>query len=798
MWAIEPQIPMTLWWVLAVAALAAVVWYAIGGKLAVSRRRRMLLTSLLAICLAGPLLISLNPIWIETIPPRPGEPMLTVLIDGTSSMKTRDLESDQQFVSRWEKAIEIAKEMNAGNSKIDVRKLAYGQQVVPFDEEGTMAKTTLTSADSAPPNASSDQKLAWPQGHRTDLAAALRHATRTGSPLGHAVVLISDGAHNAGSVESVLQSATEANALATPIYTITLGTSLGMKNLSLNTRAPRIIAFPDHPVVVQAWLGHNGLASRSTDVYLMKDDQVLQKKTVRLTNDATAEIRFELDDNQRDVITRYQIVATEVDGEVTAADNQTTVLVQQLNHPIGVLVLEGKPYWDSKFLARNLAQEPVVELTTMVQLGPQRFLRRKFARQQTLTAGESPSNSVGEANEEQGAAVAESVGENLSEWSIEKDFNSPLESFETLEQFRLVILGRDAGDFLTAQGIANLRDWISQRGGCLLCSRGAPSEQVASKLAEILPIRWTPGNEQHFRARVSQHGLNLSVFDPLVAEGTDPLGSLPSLAIGATPSARPGLPQVLLESSAGATGEDIPLVTYQPYGSGATIVVEGSGMWRWAFLPPKHADKDKIYPTLWKSMIQWIISQQDMMPGEDVAIRADRATFLSGDRATATLTVDDMDKWNREGGIRDTSLLVQSADMPAPRRVSLATSGLESGLFKADLGSLGVGYYTLKVVNGEQDEVIAATAFDVRDPWFETLEVDARPDLMRRVASISGGQELLPENAHVVVEQFQQLLKSQQQLDEKRHSLWDRPTVLIAILGIWMTTWLVRRQNGLI
>ncbi len=56
--------------------------------------------------------------------------------------------------------------------------------------------------------------------------------------------------------------------------------------------------------------------------------------------------------------------------------------------------------------------------------------------------------------------------------------------------------------------------------------------------------------------------------------------------------------------------------------------------------------EDKIYSTLWQSMVQWIISQQDLMPGQEIAIRPDRATFLSGDRATASVLIREPEKWN--------------------------------------------------------------------------------------------------------------------------------------------------------
>ncbi|MEZ6088982.1 MAG: VWA domain-containing protein [Pirellulaceae bacterium] len=782
---------MTLWWGLALLAIVLIGWYAFQRGGSVPTGRRWVLSILLALGVLGPLLIALNPTLVEEVPPIPGRPMLTVLIDGTMSMRTEDAD-EQRSLSRWRRAVELANQVKPDHVSVEVRKMAFGELVKPFAETADAEGNEPTRVKNSQQSSLDSVSEQWPQGHHSNLAMAIRQVTRTGSPVGHAVMLVSDGAHNVGSSDSVLQAAKEANALATPIYTVTLGTSLGMQNMSVVARSPRLIAFPDRPVSLRASIGHNGLIGQSTQVSLMKENEVIQRKSVRLTSDATQEVRFDLADGIKEPIERFRIVASDVPGEVTTADNQTTILVQRLSAPIGVLVLEGKPYWDTKFLARNLARDPVVDLTTIIRLGTDRFLNRKVNADPTNESGARSSDDVGTGRN------STFTDTKTSDWSVLKDFSSPLDTLPELEKYRLIILGRDAEAFLTDASITNLRNWISQGGGCLLCTRGAPTDKVAHKLAEILPVRWTPAGESRFRATISQHGIDTSVFDPLLAEGIDPFGSLPSLAVGATPQTRVGLPQVLMESSVDSTDGRIPIVTYQPFGTGQTVVVEGAGMWRWAFLPPQHAAKDKIYPTLWQSMIQWIISQQNMMPGQEVAVQPDRASFLTGDRATATVTVRDTVKWSNANGDDSISVLLQSSEMDLPKRVSLAPSGLEQGLFRADLGALDVGYYTLKAVTGVKDQVLAATAFDVRDPWFESLEVDARPDLMRQVAKLSGGQVLSLNEVRGLVERFDRQLRSQQRREETRTAIWDQPWVLIMILLCWISTWIVRRKVGLV
>ncbi|MFO1063020.1 MAG: vWA domain-containing protein [Pirellulales bacterium] len=795
MWSIEPKIPLSLWWAIVVAAVAAVVFYAMRSEWSIAPKRRAAVVSLLGLGLVGPLLIALNPTWIETIPPIPGNPLVTVLVDGTQSMRTEDGEPDGGSKTRWQRALELAAEVESNGTKVDVRKMVFDESLSPL--EIAIGKNSGSKAVISEGN---DKLGDWPRGHRSDLAAALRQSTRTGSPLGHAVLLVSDGAHNVGSVDSVLQAAQDAGALATPIYTVTLGHDVGMKNMSIAARAPRMIAFPDAPTAISAKLGHNGLAGLTTEVTLLKDDQPIETKRVRLADDPNQEVRFVLKDGATEPLERYRVTATEVAGEATVADNQTSILVQRLEAPIGVLLLEGKPYWDSKFLTRNLGGDPVVELTSVVQLGPKRFLRKKIPRTlNSLTAADSPSVNADASLDSSNSGNADAAQEPAAEnWEIERDLESPLESPELLEQYRMVVLGRDADVYLTEKAVANIRNWVSRSGGCLLCARGAPSDHINNKLAEMLPVRWTESVDVRFRTQITRFGMDTAVFDPLVTDGLDPLGTLPSLATSAVVKPRAGLPQVLVQGVTDIEGGSVPVVTYQPFGTGQAIVVEGAGMWRWAFLPPQHASKDKIYSTLWQSLIQWVISQQDLMPGQKVGIRSDRAVFLAGDRVTASVVLRDVSQFQDESGRLDLAVLLQSVDGSLPKRFSIAPAGDDEELYQVDFGSLDVGNYTAQVVQGSKDTVIALTPIEVRDPWFESLEVDARPDLMRKVSQLSGGSELRPVDVKSLVAKFNERLAESRADKVIRKTLWDRPLVLLVILGGWITTWIVRRQSGLV
>nr|WP_143548158.1 vWA domain-containing protein [Rhodopirellula sp. SM50] len=769
MWTFEPRIPMGLWWALAALSAAVIVLYLLRRDWSVGRVRRWIITLMMLLGLVGPLAVTLNPVHIQPIPRPSGKPRLTVLLDGTASMTVEDADGDRGQ-SRWARGLELARRVAPQRDEIEViKQVFYSDEVRTLPAAGDESNAGDTVS----------------HGHRTDLASALGSVVRNGSPLGHAIVLLSDGAHNAGTTQSVLSRAAEANSLATPVYTVTLGSEVGLKNLSVASRSPRMIAFPNQDLILRARLGHAGLAGQSTRVRLLADSDVIDQQTVQLGGDPNQSIRFTIPGGPRESLQRFRIVASGVPGEATTSDNETTIFVQRLDAPISVLLLEGKPYWDSKFLSRNLSGDPMVRLTSIVRLGNERFLQRRI----------TPTFEASDSNARDDAPDGETTTPN---WQIQTELASPLETMELLDDYRIVLLGRDADRFLTPQGIENLRQWIARSGGCLVCARGAPSNEIATRLAEILPVRWEGQSETRFRTRVTQHGLDTALFDPLLSKGRDTLASLPSLSSSAIPRSRRGLPQVLIQSVADGSGNTVPVVTYQHYGSGQTIVVEGAGMWRWAFLPPDHADKDDVYWSLWQSLIAWVISSQDFLPGQPVAIRPDRATFLAGNRVTASLLVREPSQFAASENDLGLSVLLESADSELPRRFHPAASGLQEDFFRVDFGNLSVGIHSARVVVGDSERVVAQTSIEVRDPWFERLEVDARPDLMRGIARQSGGEVIDPDKIESVVERYEQRLRSNQSDRVRRTTLWDHPLALISILGAWVATWIVRRRSGLI
>jgi len=694
----------------------------------------------MSVTLALPLLVLLNLTWIQNVPPPAGKPVVRVLIDTSASMATPDVDGQPRIARAQELAKEAA---SALGDQFEVRVSTFDQTLKTSDIES--------------------QKTA--QANQSNLASAIAESIKEDIPQGQAILLLSDGIHNVGSAQDVVDAATKAQAMNVPIFASTLGGDVGVKNLAVSLRSPQELAFVGQVVPAVVNVDALGMGNRPVTVGIYRDGEEIESREVTLNGSNQTQTSFNISQPQPGLY-RYEVVVKPIDDEATEADNRSTLLFRVVDRPIKMLLVEGKPYWDTKFLVRRLAADQSVELTSIIRMAKDRFMKRTVARS-------TPANS---ANADKASRASEDT-------SIINDANMVL-SAETLSDVQIVVLGRNAEFFLEDDSLDALRNWISRDGGSLVCARGAPSAQISQRLSQILPVSWSNGRESRFRVSMTSQGRDLRWLAGF-GEG-DVLGSMPSLATVATATQRQGLSNVLATTIDSSGQQAVPVLSYQPYGSGRTVVVEGAGMWRWALMSPEHEGREEVYATLWRSLLRWLVSRAGLLPGQDISLQPDRVSFDAGDSSTATMLVR-QDKINTIPKVR-----VQSTDDGGfdqefvPRPV-----GQDPGVYRLDFGKLEPGQYTaqpVEVLSGPATDKIK-TAFDVRQRWVEKLELDARPDVMGRIAEASGGEVLEQANPAEFAKQFDDHLARSRPPQFRRIAMWDRWWIMGSRCGTVGGSW---------
>ncbi len=750
----EPLIPTALWLAIVAAGGALLALYAVRNPASIPRTRWRSVIVLMSVAFSLVLLLLLNPTWSRELPPPEGKPVLSILIDSSASMATPDVSGS---LTRYAAAAQAASSLaSALSDRFDVRMRAFDVSTRTVDASDIENKT--------------------PKGAGTDLASAINSCLNEEPPQGQAIVLLSDGIQNTGGGSSrVLESVRTARALSAPIYTHVYGGDVKSIDLAIDVHSPQDVAVVGQKVPLTAQVSYIGLAPVRTAVTLVSEGKEIGRADPLLQPNGSTDVHFLISRDKVGVYP-YELRVQPLPGETSLANNTISYVLRVVDEPIHVLVLEGKPYWDSKFFTRTLAADPVVALDSFVRLAPQRVIRRTISHKH-------------------GAPATQPVEteENLVEtWQLATDPAQMLGSVERLGGYQVIVLGRDAEAFLDDTAVANLQQWISRQGGALVCYRGAPTSQVSQKLERLLPVRWGAATASRFRVKLTDQGRDLSWFSAADASGgNDALPRLPSLASGAVVEKSKPLAVVLARSVEGDDSSPAAVV-YQPYGAGRVVVVEGAGMWRWAFLPPQFQQSQEVYFSLWHSMMRWLTSGQGLSPGQSMSLRVDKVRFGADEPATATLLV------REESALARVPAVELSMAGGSVKTFTPAPAGNDVGVYRVNFDVLPEGRYEARLAGADRADPLTQIVFDVRRYDKEEIDLQSRPDLMARIASDSGGAMLAGNDAGQVAEQFRNYLARVRPPHIERTTAWDRWWILAGVLGLWGVSWSVRRSGGLV
>src|SRR5687768_5154287 len=124
----DPLIPSALWLALAIAGVVLWVWYARRRPGSVPMGRWVGSVGLMGVGVLAALIILLNPTWVRPIPPPPGKPLLTILIDESASMAATDVQQGTRYRAACELADLVA---NRLGDEFEVRVKAFADGARP-------------------------------------------------------------------------------------------------------------------------------------------------------------------------------------------------------------------------------------------------------------------------------------------------------------------------------------------------------------------------------------------------------------------------------------------------------------------------------------------------------------------------------------------------------------------------------------------------------------------------------------------------------------------------------------------
>ncbi|MGV3616811.1 MAG: VWA domain-containing protein [Fimbriimonas sp.] len=684
-------------------------------------------------------LLILNPVKVESAAKPEGKSPILVLVDTSHSMAVSDV-NGRPRIDAVRKAL-FTPQVSAA--------LARGHAPTYFEfskEATTQPRDTLAR----PGPVKGNQTLV---GESLAKAISSAGAARTG-----AILLVSDGRDN-GEIAPA-EVARQAKTRGFPVFTVCVGKETKTKDLAVVMNRPQVFTSPDQEVALGADVVASGVENVPLSVRLMREGKQIAKKSVNLQPGGHTEVTFSTKEKSKGTY-RYSIEVSGVSGEVTTANNRASSLLTVGNATTQILVLEGRPTWEAKFLIQALRSDPSLSVDAIYQLTKD----RAFAVQ----------------------GVVEDDSEGKGQVKLPK-------TRAEFAKYDVVIVGKGSEEFFTDEAATQLKEYVAEGGGHLIFLRGEAAEG-ASPLAALEPVTWDTNEIRDFRMKVTEEGASNPAFG--FSAGGDAetvIQKLPSMISATRVAKEKALTVVLARASGTANGaqpnQEMAVLAYQRFGDGLVLSLVGQGLWRWALLSPDLVDYSNCYNDFWTQMIRWMVNQSDFLPGQNVTLRTDRYAFSPGETVNLMAFV-------RGGNQAPLSPVTITGPGGKTVQIGLSKAKGKQADFLGTFHPKAPGDYiaTLSQPGNRGGQVTAP--FSVYERQQEDMNTSADPGLMARIAKAGGGKALSLSE----IKDLPRLLKESEAWFQRKpepQSLWDRWEVLAVILGFLSAEWFIRRRLGMV
>jgi hypothetical protein len=707
----------------AIAAVVVVVVLVSMGRSSygttAQRTAVLLLRTVAAVILA---VVFLNPVSVSGGRPTNRKPVLVIAVDRSRSMS----QTDKSGATRYSR---VADGLLTQKALLEALSAAFDVHWMQFDAAARTAQ---------PEQLLRDRK---PEGPSSNLAQAVAAAGESAGSGGQ-VLLVSDGRDTEES--SPTDTARMLKSRGITVHTLTVGEAAVVRDAEVLALQNRVAAQPNAAAEISAEVRLRG-GVRPARIELRENGRVLQSQP--LTAAPTQRIAFEVSAG-RTGIRRLTLEIPPVEAELTDTNNRAGVLLTVNDWRGRVLLLEGRPNWDSRFLVQTLQKDPAVKLDVIYKLTDQKFYG-------ILSDGET----------EQGITLPRTM--------------------EQLSKYDVLILGRGFEEFYDQQAAETLRHWVEEKGGHLVLLRGRPDEHTET-LRSLEPVVWSTSQVEEMRLQLTREGRSYPGFAVGGAAGADTVvRRLPGLISASRVMGARAMAVVLATGAPEDGMGEMALLAWQRIGHGKVLAMAGQGLWRWAFLPPEMEDLKSVYSSFWRQTIGWLITDSDFLPGQGVALRVESSSVPVGEEARVL------------GFIRSGADIPDALNLFLPdgttRRIPTYANAPNSA-FAAVFRPAQSGEYLISATGqkGRPGPVVSVRADRGSR---EDIDPSADPDTMRRIASAGGGTAFTLSDADQLPARAR-TISAASQPQVRRTTAWDRPWVLALLSFSLIAEWWFRRRMG--
>lgn len=721
---LDPIIPVGAVVILgiAMAALTFGVYRRAGSRLGTWKNGVLLLFRLLGV--VGVLALLLQPSRLEEIPPVVTDRVTLVAVDDSRSMGQNDVAQgtrSQAAKSILTDAGVIEPGGAVGDAK--TRLFGFGEDAVP------LASAALLGAGGA--TTRTHHSIS------TMLGALAAHESA------RALIVLSDG-HDFELVNPA-KTGFMARQRGVPIYAVALGKQGKVRDASVRITSYQPYCYVKQKARISGALRLIGCELETITVELLRGDKVVQTQRIAGSDQPEVAVNFDVTEPAVGQY-EYELRVTPLDGETDRENNHALTYLNVIDQQIQVLFLEGSPYWDTTFLQRSLLRNDKMNVDSIVQYaeGKARVVRKK--------AGEKELK----------------IPKTAEEWG----------------RYDVIVLGRSVEKLLDADGLKQLEEYVKNRGGTVIFSRG-PAFGGALAANELEPVIWSTQPSEHVRLQVAREGQALAPFRAIA--GPEGAEALPDMIAGYGVVEKKPLTATLAAVQNAGGGDPTPGMVHRRFGEGQVLSVGVDGLWRWAF-NAKVEGVNTLFDRFWDQMILWLMAGRDFLPTQQFSLRASSANVPLGEKIYFRAV-------KRDAAVKmgDVPLVIAAAGGEVGR-TALSADANAPDKYTAEFLPAKAGKYTATAKF--PDGTSQSARFIVFDENLEQTEVATDAGYLRKLCESSGGRLLQPEELGKLLAELKGE-KTDATPERKLTSAWDRVWVFWLIGALFGADWYLRRRWGL-
>jgi len=582
-------------------------------------------------------------------------------------------------------------------------------------------------------------------------------AAGAGASRPRAVILISDGAWNAGRDPS--EVARRLGQLGTAVFVVGLGDPDPPRDAAVvDLKGPKSALLGDE-VLLAARVATSGMGSVRLPVELTCDGRVIESKSVAtLPSGQPVNVHFTFVP-EAPGRRRFEVRIPKQEGERSPDNNRAGLALEVVERKVNVLLADGEPRWEFRFIRNVLERDPAVKVSV--------FLARP---------GVGPTGG--------GAYVAELPKE-------KKD----------LAAYDLVILGDVPRDKLPDGFLTETADLVRRRAGALVVVAGRREQyrQLAgTPLAQVLPVALAsaPGADvktaEPFSPELTQEGLGHLVTH--LADGAEEneaaWSHLPRLTWSAgVAGLAPGASALLVHPYRIAGSSKMPLVAVHRVGEGKVLFCGMDETWRW-----RRSVGDTWHYRFWAQAVRWLVKKPFAEGDPRGRLSIDRTECDVGETVEVEAYCLGPDGFPLQGA----SVWLKVTDGEGrSERLAMPPAPGGWGIYRAAFTPLAPAAYRMQpIVSAYGPEPLASSV------TLQAARVDLEQGFLAEnatalgaIAAACGGKVLRPDE----VGQLPALLAAGKEprtltveYSPCRH--WAYYSLLAAALG---AAWLIRKRSGL-